>query len=160
MRRLNKSFVIYIGHHGDAGAHRADVILPSAAYTEKSATYVNLEGRTQRTQLATLPVGEAKEDWSIVRALSGELNATLPFDNLEELRNQMIKDTPSLGNIDEITPTAWGDFEVSKSMGGGAFVNPINNFFMTDPISRAALTMAACTHTQNKEILAKANNND
>ena len=160
MRRLNKSFVIYIGHHGDAGAHRADVILPSAAYTEKSATYVNLEGRTQRTQLATLPVGEAKEDWSIVRALSGELNATLPFDNLEELRNQMIKDTPSLGNIDEITPTAWGDFEVSKSMGGGAFVNPINNFFMTDPISRASLTMAACTHTQNKEILAKANNND
>jgi len=144
MDGLGSAFVIYQGHHGDAGAHRADVILPGAAYTEKNATYVNLEGRAQRTQLASFPVGEAKEDWSIIRALSAELGQTLPFDSLAELRSKMIAATPSLGDIDEVTSAEWGAFGSDGAMSPEAFANPIVNFFMTDPISRASSTMAAC----------------
>ena len=144
MDGLGDAFVVYQGHHGDAGAHRADVILPGAAYTEKNATYVNLEGRAQRTQLASFPVGEAKEDWAIIRALSTELGQTLPFDSLADLRVKMINATPSLGNIDEVTPAEWGAFGSDGQMSSDGFVNPIDNFFMTDPISRASSTMAAC----------------
>ncbi|MFP6713137.1 MAG: NADH-quinone oxidoreductase subunit NuoG [Rhodospirillales bacterium] len=145
MQELGDAFVIYQGHHGDAGAHRADVILPGAAYTEKSATFVNLEGRAQRTQLASFPVGEAKEDWAILRALSAELGKTLPFDSLADLRSRMIAATPSLGNLDEVTPAKWGEFGSNDAMASGAFISPIANFFMTDPISRASATMADCT---------------
>ena len=145
MKTLGDGFAIYIGHHGDAGAHRADVILPGAAYTEKNATYINLEGRAQRTQLATFPVGEAREDWAIIRALSTELGVTLPFDTLEDLRLEMVKNTPSLDNIDKVTPAEWGVFGINGPMTTDCFVNSIQNFFMTDPISRASLTMAACT---------------
>ena len=144
MSTLGDAFVVYQGHHGDAGAHRADVILPGAAYTEKNATYVNLEGRAQRTQLASFPVGEAKEDWSIIRALSAKLNKTLPFDSLDELRTKMITATPSLGNIDDVTPAEWGVFGSDGAMTPGSFINTTENFFMTDPISRASSTMAAC----------------
>ncbi len=140
MSMLGDAFVIYQGHHGDAGAHRADVILPGAAYTEKNATYVNLEGRVQRTALATFPPGEAKEDWAILRALSEVLGHTLPFDNLAELRAQM-----SLGAVDEIVSAVWGEFGADGEMNGGPFVSPITNFYMTDPISRASATMAECT---------------
>ncbi|MBT3991356.1 MAG: NADH-quinone oxidoreductase subunit G [Rhodospirillaceae bacterium] len=152
---LANSFVVYQGHHGDAGAHQADVILPGAAYTEKNATYVNLEGRAQRTQLASFPVGEAKEDWAIIRALSQELGQTLPFDSLAELRAKMIAATPSLGNIDEVTPAEWGAFGSDGQMSSDAFVNPIENFFMTDPISRASSTMAACTSARVQSTRAR-----
>ncbi|MEE2746041.1 MAG: NADH-quinone oxidoreductase subunit NuoG [Pseudomonadota bacterium] len=152
MNSLGDSFVVYIGHHGDAGAHRADVILPGAAYTEKSATYVNLEGRTQRTQMATFPVGEAKEDWSIIRALSSEMNKVLPFDTLNELRNQMVEQHPSLGNIDLISRAEWGRFGTDKPMNNNQFINPIRNFFMTDPISRASETMAACSKARGEGV--------
>ena len=149
MTALDNTFVIYQGHHGDAGAHRADVILPGAAYTEKNATYVNLEGRVQRTQLASFPVGEAKEDWAILRALSAELGQTLTFDNLAELRERMTTATPSLGNVDEIAAAEWGEFGVEGVMSSDAFTNPIDNFFMTDPISRASATMAECMVTRD-----------
>jgi NADH-quinone oxidoreductase subunit G len=152
MAVLGDAFVVYQGHHGDAGAHRADVILPGAAYTEKNATYVNIEGRAQRTQLASFPVGEAKEDWAIIRALSAELGQTLPFDSLAELRSKMIKATPSLGNIDEVTPAEWGAFGSDGAMSSDVFVNPIENFFMTDPISRASSTMAECTTARNQDL--------
>jgi NADH-quinone oxidoreductase subunit G len=149
MTALDNTFVIYQGHHGDAGAHRADVILPGAAYTEKNATYVNLEGRVQRTQLASFPVGEAKEDWAILRALSAELGQTLAFDSLAELRERMTTATPCLGNVDEIAAAEWGEFGAEGAMNSDAFTNPIDNFFMTDPISRASLTMAECMVTRD-----------
>ena len=149
MTALDNTFVIYQGHHGDAGAHHADVILPGAAYTEKNATYVNLEGRVQRTQLASFPVGEAKEDWAILRALSAELGQTLAFDNLAELRERMTTATPCLGNVDEIAAAEWGEFGVEGVMSNDAFTNPIDNFFMTDPISRASATMAECMVTRD-----------
>src|SRR5215208_1694479 len=88
-KRLGKAFVIYQGHHGDAGAHRADVVLPGSAYTEKSGIYVNTEGRAQITEVATAAPGEAKEDWAILRALSEKLGRKLPYDTLEQLRRAM-----------------------------------------------------------------------
>ena len=150
MKDLGEAFVIYIGHHGDDGANRANVILPGAAYTEKNATFVNLEGRVQRTQVATLPLAEAKEDWAILRALSAELNATLPFDSLHELREKMVKYKPSLGRVNQIMPSDWGLFGKDGPMTEGDFINAIDNFFMTDPISRASLTMAACAKEKLK----------
>ncbi len=155
MAALGGAFVVYQGHHGDAGAHRADVILPGAAYTEKNATYVNLEGRVQRTQLASFPVGEAKEDWAILRALSAELGQTLAFDSLAELRDRMTTATPSLGNIDDIAAAEWGGFGADGAMNNDAFASPIENFFMTDPISRASQTMAECTAARDNSTTAR-----
>jgi NADH-quinone oxidoreductase subunit G len=157
METLGDAFVVYIGHHGDAGAHRADVVLPGAAYTEKNATYMNLEGRAQRTQLAAFPVGDAKEDWTIIRALSDELKATLPFNTLTELRLDMIKDTPSLGELDVVTEAEWGKFGKKGPMMADIFSNSMQNFFMTDPISRASKTMAASTKERIKDKETKAN---
>ena len=99
---LGEAFVVYIGSHGDRGAHRADVILPAAAYTEKQATYVNTEGRAQMTEQAATPPGEAREDWKIFRALSARLDVTLPYDNLNELRAAMYEAAPHLAQLDEI----------------------------------------------------------
>jgi NADH-quinone oxidoreductase subunit G len=144
MSALGDAFVIYQGHHGDAGAARADVILPGAAYTEKSATYANTEGRAQQTRLVTFPPGEAREDWKILRALSAVLGKTLPFDSLRDLRARMVKAVPSLGAIDETTTAPWGDFGTDGAMGGQPFESAISNFYMTDPISRASATMAEC----------------
>jgi NADH-quinone oxidoreductase subunit G len=159
MNGLGDAFVIYQGHHGDAGAHRADVILPGAAYTEKNATYVNLEGRAQRTQLASFPVGEAKEDWAILRALSAELGQTLAFDSLAELRERMTTATPSLGNVDEIVSAEWGEFGADGAMSADAFASPIDNFFMTDPISRASQTMAECWAARETSTQARTGTN-
>ena len=102
--RLGKAFVIYQGSHGDRGAHRADVILPGAAYTEKDATYVNTEGRPQMTARAVFPPGEAREDWKIVRALSGVLGQALPFNSVAELRAKMFAACPHLALLDQILP--------------------------------------------------------
>ncbi|MBT7953889.1 MAG: NADH-quinone oxidoreductase subunit G [Rhodospirillaceae bacterium] len=159
MNGLGDAFVIYQGHHGDAGAHRADVILPGAAYTEKNTTYVNLEGRAQRTQLASFPVGEAKEDWAILRALSAELGQTLAFDSLAELRERMTTATPSLGNVDEIVSAEWGEFGADGAMSADAFASPIDNFFMTDPISRASQTMAECWAARETSTQARTGTN-
>ena len=141
---LDKPFVIYQGHHGDAGAHVADVILPGAAYTEKDATYVNLEGRVQRGQLAVFPPGEAREDWKIVRALSDVLGQTLPYSTLAEVRQGLVKANPVFQGIDDIQAAEWGEFGATGGV-SGAFTYPVANFYMTDPISRASATMAECT---------------
>ena len=141
---LDKPFVIYQGHHGDAGAHVADVILPGAAYTEKDATYVNLEARVQRGQLAVYPPGDAREDWKIIRALSDALNATLPYTTLADVRRGLVKANPVFQGIDDIQAASWGEFGTTGEV-SGAFTYPIANFYMTDPISRASATMAECT---------------
>ncbi|MDJ0950407.1 MAG: NADH-quinone oxidoreductase subunit NuoG [Alphaproteobacteria bacterium] len=146
MQGLADAFVIYQGHHGDAGAHRADVILPGAAYTEKSATYVNTEGRVQRTSLAVFPPGDAREDWKILRALSQVLGRTLPFDTVGQLRHRMAAANPVFGEMDVVQSAPWQAFGGDpKAVSDAPFGRRIENFYMTDPISRASETMAQCT---------------
>ena len=145
--KLEKSFVIYQGHHGDAGAHVADVILPGAAYTEKDGTYANTEGRAQRGRRAVHPPGDAREDWAILRALSEVLGHTLPYNNLGAVRERMVAIAPALATIDAVEPAAWGDFGAAGAMEDAPFARAVDNFYMTDPISRASATMAACTKT-------------
>ncbi len=148
MGGLGDAFVIYQGTHGDAGAHRADVILPGAAYTEKSATYVNTEGRGQTTSRAVFPPGSAKEDWTILRALSARLGRTLPFDTLGELRAQMYKAAPVLARLE--SPHAGegeGGALAKLAETGGmadatAFEPTIADFYLTNPIARASAVMA------------------
>ena len=143
--RLDKSFVIYQGHHGDVGARAADVILPGSAYTEKAGTWVNTEGRVQRAEAATQPPGDAREDWTILRALSEVLGHTLPFDTFGELQTAMIDACPILGIIDEQTAGAWGAFGIEDKLGTDVFESAVENFYMTDAISRASATMIECT---------------
>ena len=145
MSRLGEAFVVYQGHHGDAGAHRADIILPGAAYTEKNGTYVNLEGRVQLGRLSVFPPGEAREDWTILRALSEIVGQPLPYDNLGEVRQKLIEANPIFGRLDEVRPAAWEAFGVAGDTVPVPFALPVNNFYMTDPISRASPTMAECT---------------
>ena len=144
--RLRTPFVIYQGHHGDEGAHSADVILPGAAYTEKNATYVNTEGRVQLGRLAVNPPGEAREDWAILRALSEYVAPRpLPYDNLGQVRQKLIQAAPSFAAVDQVPRAEWGPFGRKGKMDGAAFTCPITNFYMTDPISRNSETMARCT---------------
>jgi NADH-quinone oxidoreductase subunit G len=142
--RLGNAFVIYQGHHGDRGAHRADVILPGAAYTEKNATYVNTEGRAQLARVAVFPPGDAREDWKIVRALADVLGRKLPYDTLGQVRRRLAEVSPTFRNIDAVTPAEWGPFAASGPVDAAPFVMPIENYYMTDPISRASPTMAQC----------------
>ncbi len=139
------AFVVYQGHHGDRGAARADVVLPGAGYTEKDATYVNTEGRAQLGRRAVFPPGEAREDWTILRALSGVIGKPLPFDSLRDLRRQMRAAHPTLGEIDTVAKAAWGEFGAVGPIAAAPFVYPIADFYKTDPISRASLTMAECS---------------
>jgi NADH-quinone oxidoreductase subunit G len=134
--QFGNAFVIYQGHHGDAGAHRADVILPGAAYTEKSAIYVNTEGRAQQATAAVSSPGEAREDWKILRALSEALGKTLPFDTLAQVRS----------GIPAVSPAVWqaGKGDAGAKVSTEPFTYPVSNFYMTDPISRASKTMAEC----------------
>jgi NADH-quinone oxidoreductase subunit G len=145
MAKLGKAFVVYQGHHGDAGAHRADVVLPGAAYTEKDAIYVNTEGRVQLARRAVQPPGEAREDWAIVRALSEVINRKLPFDTLAQLRAKLVAANPVFAGIDRIKPAAWGSFGTQGAVADRPFGTTVRNFYMTDPISRASPTMARCT---------------
>ncbi|MGH6925347.1 MAG: NADH-quinone oxidoreductase subunit NuoG [Propylenella sp.] len=143
-------FVVYVGTHGDAGAHRADVILPGAAYTEKSGTFVNTEGRVQLANRAAFPPGDAREDWSIVRALSGALGKTLPFDSLLELRARLYQVHPHMAEVDAVRGAERADFgrlaSIGGSIGGGPnFTSPIKDFYLTNPIARASAVMAECS---------------
>ena len=131
--RLGKAFVVYQGHHGDKGAHRADVVLPGAAYTEKDGLYVNTEGRVQMGFAATFPLGEAREDWKIVRALSDAVGQPLPFDDLGALRQALMAEHDTFAAIDTIEPAPWGAFGASGGLEETPFVSPIENFYMTDP---------------------------
>jgi NADH-quinone oxidoreductase subunit G len=153
------TFVIYQGHHGDAGAARADVILPGAAYTEKDGIYVNLEGRAQAGVMAVRPPGEAREDWRILRAVSAYLGHALPYDTLLELRAALAQANPVFGAIGEVRRLAGMD--VSGPSGAGeiaptAFVPAVVNYYQTDPISRASPTMAACVATHYKPVAEAA----
>jgi NADH-quinone oxidoreductase subunit G len=142
---LGPAFVIYQGHHGDRGARRADVILPGAAYTEKDGTYVNTEGRVQLARRAVFPPGEAREDWKILRALSEAIGRPLPFDTLRELRRRMWNTHPVLAEADVVTRAPWAAFGQTGPVRPGAFEYPIEDFYGTDPISRASGTMAQCS---------------
>jgi NADH-quinone oxidoreductase subunit G len=149
MTATGGAFVVYIGTHGDAGAHRANVILPGAAYTEKSGTYVNTEGRVQQTSRAGFAPGEAKEDWAILRALSDVLGKKLPFDSLAALLRQLYGEHPHLARVDEIAPGAIADLDRVARLGGrlnkGVFTSPVKDFYLTNPIARASAVMAECS---------------
>lgn len=140
------TFVVYQGSHGDAGAHRADVILPGAAYTEKSATYVNTEGRAQLTMRAAMPPGLAKEDWTIVRALSALCGQTLPYDEVRTLRAAMYTYAPQLARIGQVAAASRPELSrlagLTASLGTEPFVNRIRDFYLTNPIARASAVMA------------------
>ena len=138
------AFKVYIGTHGDAGARVADVILPGSAYTEKPGTWVNLEGRVQRAERAVFPVGDAREDWTILRALSAVLGRTLPFDNLGELRAQIAGAYPTLANEGIVLS---GALDVAPRGGdvSGPIVYPIADFYLTNPIARSSPTMQRCS---------------
>lgn len=133
--------VIYQGSHGDRGAHRADVILPGAAYTEEGGLFVNLEGRPQLAARASFAPGEAKENWAILRALSGEMGETLPFDSLAALRQQIVKAHPHLGDIDVVAQNT-GEALAQGKIEGGAMPSTITDFYLTNPIARASQLMA------------------
>ncbi len=134
-------FVIYQGSHGDRGAHRADVILPGAAYTEEQGLFVNTEGRPQLALRASFAPGEAKENWAILRALSAQLDATLPFDSLAQLRRKIVADIPMMGRIDEVPENDWQPLPVHKT-GDGRFEPAVADFYLTNPIARASSLMA------------------
>jgi NADH-quinone oxidoreductase subunit G len=146
MERLDKTFVIYQGSHGDAGAHHADVILPGAAYTEKDGTYVNTEGRVQMTARAVFPPGEAREDWKIIRALSGMLGTPLPFDTSQQLRSRMYEAHPHLALLDLVEPADASAIEhlakTAAKPGKERFGIAIEDFYLTNPIARASSIMA------------------
>ncbi len=153
MDRLGNAFVIYQGHHGDKGAHRADVILPGAAYTEKDGIYVNTEGRPQLAKQATFPPGEAREDWKIIRALSETVGKTLPYDTLTQLRARLIEACPVIGAMGRLTKAEWKPFGHAGQVAVQPFEPVIANFYMTDPISRVSPTMAKCvTEIQRRDV--------
>lgn len=143
------AFVVYQGTHGDRGAHRADVILPGAAYTEKSGTYVNTEGRVQMADRATFPPGDAREDWAILRALSAALGKTLPFDSLSGLRKALYEAHPHFAALDTLAANdaaALGKLAgVGGKTGKAGFVSTVSDFYQTNPIARASAVMAECS---------------
>ncbi len=143
------AFVIYQGTHGDRGAHRADVILPGATYTEKSGTYVNTEGRVQLALRAAFPPGDAREDWAILRALSEVLGKTLPFDNLGGLRSALYAAHPAMAMIDQIPESDAAAITALAQKGGAVEATPfksaVKDFYFTNPIARASAVMAECS---------------
>src|ERR1700761_3435054 len=152
MSKLGNAFVVYQGTHGDAGAHRADVILPGAAYTEKDGIYVNFEGRVQRTKRAVFPVGEAKEDWAIIRAFSDVAGKKLPYDNRDQLHDAMYKDASHLRDMHEAPAHLGADPAVWNAIGTAGAIDTkaplestIRDFYLTNPIARASETMAECS---------------
>jgi NADH-quinone oxidoreductase subunit G len=154
------TFVVYIGTHGDAGAHRADVILPGAAYTEKSAIYVNTEGRVQIAGRAAFPPGEAREDWAIIRALSDALGKKLPWDSQAALRQAIFKAAPHLMRVDQIEAGKVADIKAMAGKGGSIektpFKSPVEDFYLTNPIARASAVMAECSRLASGKMLTAA----
>jgi NADH-quinone oxidoreductase subunit G len=143
------AFTVYIGTHGDRGAHRADVILPGAAYTEKSGLYVNTEGRVQMAARAAFPPGDAREDWAILRALSDVLGHKLPYDSLASLRAALFAAHPHLARIDAIAAGDPADLDKLARLAGTAdrapLRSPVDDFYLTNPIARASAVMAECS---------------
>ncbi|MFQ6159395.1 NADH-quinone oxidoreductase subunit NuoG [Sinorhizobium meliloti] len=153
-------FTVYIGSHGDNGAHAADVILPGATYTEKSGTWVNTEGRVQMGNRAAFAPGEAREDWAIIRALSDVLGRKLPFDSLGELRAKLYAAYPHFAAVDEIA--AGGSDEIAAlaqkagAMAKSVFASPVKDFYLTNPIARASAVMAECSALARNNFKAAA----
>jgi NADH-quinone oxidoreductase subunit G len=139
------TFTVYIGTHGDLGVRHADVILPAAAYTEKHGTYVNLEGRVQFSEFAVHPPGEAREDWTILRALSDVLGRTLPFDSLAELRRAIATEVPRLGTAGLTAVDPLPAFAGQAPKVAGETVYPIEDFYLTNPIARSSPTLQRCS---------------
>jgi NADH-quinone oxidoreductase subunit G len=154
------TFVVYIGTHGDAGAHRADVILPGAAYTEKSAIYVNTEGRVQIAGRASFPPGEAREDWAIIRALSEAVGKKLPWDSQSALRQAIFKAAPHLMRLDQIEAGKADDIKTLAGKGGNVdkapFKAAVDDFYLTNPIARASAVMAECSRLASGQMLTAA----
>src|SRR5262249_13669389 len=146
-------FVVYIGTHGDRGAHRADVILPGAAYPEQSAIYINTEGRVHMANRAAFPPGDAREDWAILRALSDALGRKLPYDSLTTLRLAMFTAYPHLMRVGEIAHGDAADIRKLAKLDGahekGTLSSPITDFYFTNPIARASAIMAECSALAN-----------
>ncbi|MFN6984496.1 MAG: molybdopterin-dependent oxidoreductase, partial [Rhizobium oryzihabitans] len=153
-------FTVYIGSHGDQGAMNADVILPGAAYTEKSGIWVNTEGRVQLGNRAGFAPGEAREDWAILRALSDVLGKKLPFDSLSALRGQLYVAHPHLAETDEIVAGTATDIEAlaakTGSLNKSAFASPVKDFYLTNPIARASAVMAECSALARNNFQAAA----
>ena len=157
-------FTVYIGSHGDNGAHGADVILPAAAYTEKSGTWVNTEGRVQMGNRAGFAPGDAKEDWAILRALSDVLGKRLPFDSLADLRRRLYAEYPHFAAVDEIPTvgerTAADEIAALAQKAGemvkSAFASPVKDFYLTNPIARASAVMAECSALARNNFKAAA----
>jgi NADH-quinone oxidoreductase subunit G len=150
MIERRSGFTVYIGSHGDVGAHHADVILPGAAYTEKSGTWVNTEGRVQMGNRAGFAPGEAREDWAILRALSEALGKTLPFDSLAQLRASLYEAHPHFAEIDEIVESDSGGVAALARRKGGtarkaALTSTVEDFYLTNPIARSSAVMAECS---------------
>jgi NADH-quinone oxidoreductase subunit G len=163
MSGLGDAFVIYVGSHGDAGASRADLILPAPAYTEKTATYVNTEGRVQMTQAAVQPKGDAKEEWAIFRAISPLLGKTLPYDSADQLRAALREEIPGFAGMNFAPGNAGSEglisvFPVTESaLSDEPVFCTIGDFYLTNPIARASLTMAECSlQKQTLEVSAAA----
>ncbi len=154
------TFVVYIGTHGDKGAHRADVILPGAAYTEKAGIYVNTEGRAQMANRAAFPPGDAREDWAIIRALSEAVGKKLSYDSLGALRQAIFKAVPHLMRIDQIEPGDAAGVTALAARGGsvekGAFKSAVEDFYLTNPIARASAVMAECSKLASGQMLTAA----
>lgn len=154
-----KAFKIYLGSHGDRGAHGADVILPAAAWTEKSGLYVNTEGRVQMAERVVFPKGEAKEDWAILRALSERVGKTLPYDSLEQLRAHLMADHPTFGRIDYLAPAAAFKVEALGNKGepgDTAFRSAVADPYLMNPIQRASATMAELSAQRARPTLLAA----
>ncbi|WP_317057779.1 NADH-quinone oxidoreductase subunit NuoG [Roseovarius rhodophyticola] len=134
-------FVIYQGSHGDRGAHRADIILPGAAYTEEQGLFVNTEGRPQLALRAGHPPGEAKENWAILRALSGEMGSALSYDSLAQLRQALVAEVPHLAQVDDVPENAWTAVPAGK-LGKGVLQSVVGDFYLTNPVARASQLMA------------------
>ncbi|HEY1142413.1 MAG TPA: NADH-quinone oxidoreductase subunit NuoG [Sphingomicrobium sp.] len=141
--RFGKSFKVYVGHHGDHGARQADLVLPAAAYAEKHGTYVNTEGRVQRSERAAFAPGEAREDWTIFRAVSDLLGSPLPFDRYDQLRARMIEEYPQLG-VDGLIQLEWSPPKIAAKA-EGAIVHPVRDFYLTNAITRSSPTMHRCS---------------
>jgi NADH-quinone oxidoreductase subunit G len=160
MKVPDGTFVVYIGTHGDRGAHRADVILPGAAYTEKSGIYVNTEGRVQMASRASFPPGEAREDWAIIRALSEVMGKKLAYDSLGGLRQALFKATPHLMRIDQIESASAAGIQTLAGKGGSVEKTPlrssVEDFYLTNPIARASAVMAECSRLASGQMLTAA----
>jgi NADH-quinone oxidoreductase subunit G len=156
MSYFGDAFVVYQGHHGDIGAHRADVVLPGAAYTEKDGIYVNTEGRVQEARRAVFPRGEAKEDWQILRLVAEQLDKALPYASRDQLRARLVQEFPHFAHIDARQDATWKNpAKENGAVSSEKFDYPVRNFYMTDPISRASKTMAQCSELKNQHAHGK-----